>query len=540
VRSTTISSATGKTGGVTLVGASVMFPAADATIAQVSIDRSLASQAPIADEALQIGNAYPNHEYWTYQAVALDPSCGSLTWTYRNTIPGVTVTLNPTKTSLTGSTTVSFSTIPDTTKPSVFNQTVGAKCTNPNAHGVLPGPTSLTVAAVKLDIALVPQDNHAGTIESGKTFNPVAGQFIEVDASPAPTVTLRQATWTIPGDTVKTYVQTKAKASFATLGKSDLAQQKLEFYWIHGSAGKALALSVRGVFPVLFSHCLPGACNGTEAYWGLANAKSSADILAPTVVSITSNTGSVATDAKAGQLACMIGQHFGYVNMPGCTLPGAVPGIHWKMTAKAPPGAAGELDGTQLINRSDSVTAIKGVSPVPTPYPGTGGTKELDTCIHYGNDANMHVPIASGATGTYASDDSPGFPLQAAWKTFTAADTFVNYFVFKPTDLAGTPASRLNIWVPLGYLNWNWSGNSTNAATAVTPADQFMEYPSPARAPSWLVRTVAPPKPPPASRWGLTSSAHATNPTGVGTPTAPLPTWNALYSPAVEPCPPGG
>lgn len=461
---------------------------------------------PLADEALQIGVAYPNRESWQIDSSnPVDPSCGMLDWAYTNAIPGVTVTLNPTTTSLTGSTSVSFTTIPVGTAVNVWSQTITPTCTDPSATGTLPTATTYTIATVVLDIAQVPQVPAAPTAITNTTATPVVGQFIELQASPQPAVTFVKVKWeAIPGDTVKTYTQTKEKAEFTMLGGSDLSKPAIDFFWIHGSAGTPGALKVAAVFPVFNSHCTH-ACTGKEDYWGQTNAAAMANVLAPTAVEITSKTGEI-WFGRDPSFDCHLALHFGYPNIVSdCPKHGALPGTTWTMKATAPSGGAGELDGTQLIDVADSIDPVPSASPIPTAYPGTTGFA-LDGCIHYGNYNNRHEPIAAGAPATYTQEDTPTLAMMRSWKTLTATEKFTLSFVYKPADQAGAPAGRTNIWVPLGHLPWNWSGTGEVSN----------------------------------GRARLTASAHPTDPPGV-VGNDPLPTWTSAYKPApAEACPPGG
>jgi hypothetical protein len=463
-------------------------------------------QSPIADEALQVGHAYPNHEHWSYSGI--DSSCGELDWSYENKIPGATVTVDPQTSALDGTVTVAYAQIPDDTPIGVYENTITATCSNAKATGRLPGPTPYTIATVSLDIATVPQDSGDGTNVTNKTFTTFVGKFTELDASPEPEVTLLQNTWKLPGDTVKTYTQTKTKASYAMLDAGDLAQQQLNFYWIHDTAGKALPLPLSVVFPVFNSHCAPDGCSGSEAFWGLADAEASVQVDAPTVTAMTSTTYGVAVDAKDGRFGCVAALNFGFQNAPGhdCDPPGSLPGISWRMSARVPIGGDGDLDATQFIRRADSVAALAGAHAVPTAYPGTNGTYELDGCLREGNTTSVHQPIASGGAATYEGSDSPGFILHPQWSTLDAEDSYITDFVYKPTDERGTEPDRLNIWVPLGSLRWAWQGVATQTAPV----------------------------------WHLKSSNHTVNPEGTYASPEPLPTWNAFYAADPRTCPPGG
>jgi hypothetical protein len=467
-------------------------------------------ETPIAEEALQEGKAYPNRESWSYSD--LDPSCGTLSWSYDNSIPGVTVTLNPTETPLDGSTEVSFSQVPTGTPTVAYNQTVTGTCTGDDPTGTLPVPTAYTIAAVTLDVGRIAQVPADPTIETDKTFEPVVGQFIELKAVDGPDVKLRSQVWkTIPGTIVASYTQTTMLASPTPFDPANLKKQTLDFYWIQGSAGTALPLRVDAVFPVLAVHCNPSKCTGMEDEWGAADAESKANVVAPTNVTLTAQSGQVLV-GKDKALSCNVALHFGFAEPSLC--PGVkanpAPGMQWVFDATAPAGGGGDLDATQLIQRKDSRTPLAGGGSNPAPPPGTNGKLLLDECIHYGTQRNGHEPVAAGEDGSWSNSDSPDLELSPGWETLSDTDTFSMYFVYKPSDKGVSPgSSRANIWVPLGLLHWNWEGVATNSGK------------------------------PNAAKWRLTSSSYSHNPSGTAGP-LPLPTWTGLFHTADTECPPGG
>jgi hypothetical protein len=466
-------------------------------------------ETEIAEEALQVGHAYPNRESWGYSD--LDPSCGSLTWTYNNAIPGVTVTMDPTATSLDGSSEVSFSMIPPGTPTGVYHETVTAACTATDPTGTVPGSTDYTIAVVTMDVGLIPQIPAAPTIESNMTFSPVVGQFIELKAVAAPDVTLRKNVWKpIPGNIIGSYTETTAMASPKPFDAADLKKQVIDFYWIQDTKGSPVDIRVDAVFPVKAIHC-GATCTGAEDEWGATDAESKANVVAPTGVSLTSQTGQVLVGLDPS-LGCIPSLHFGFYGTDTCpSTPSGPNGIRWTFRATAPKGGAGDLDATQLIQRTDARTALPGAGSNPSPPVGTRGQPALDQCLRYGTDQDTHQPIGDSASATYTSADSPDLPLSPEWKTLTDTDEFSLYFVYKPADESGLSqaSSRQNIWIPLGLLHWNWEGAATNKGTRAN------------------------------TNWKLSSSSYAHNPSGVAGYT-PLPTWLGFFNAVKTTCPPGG
>ena len=466
-------------------------------------------ETPIAEEALQTGHEYPHRESWGYSNI--DPSCGSIKWSYDNKIPGVDVTMNPKETGLDGRSEVSFSKIPDDAETDVYNETVTGTCTGSDPSGTLPGPTEYTIAVVSMDVGLVPQIPAMPTIESDMTFNPVVGQFIELTAVADPKVTLRKIVWKpIGGNIIRSYTETTSMASPKPFDPDDLKKQTIDFYWIQDTKDSPADISVYAVFPVKAIHC-GSTCTGSEDEWGATNAQSTADVGAPTGVSLSSKTGKVLVGLDPS-VGCIPALHFGFYGTEKCpSTPTGPTGIRWTFRATAPKDGAGDLDATQLIERDDSRTALPGQGPNPTPPIGTHGQSQLDQCLRYGNDQDKHEPIGESLSATYTSADSPDLPLSPDWKTLEDTDTFSLYFVYKKSDEAGlSPASpRQNIWIPLGLLHWKWAGTATNKGTRSS------------------------------TNWKLTTSSSSHNPSGVAGYT-PLPTWSGLFNAVKTECPPGG
>ena len=102
--------------------------------------------------------------------------------------------------------------------------------------------------------------------------------------------------------------------------------------------------------------------------------------------SLSSQTGKVLVGADPS-VGCIPALHFGFDEThtrPG--EPTGPNGIRWTFRATAPKGGAGDLDATQLIERTDERTALPGPGPNPAPPIGTHGQSLLDQCLHYGND----------------------------------------------------------------------------------------------------------------------------------------------------------
>jgi len=97
--------------------------------------RRLTGGGTVGDVAALDGNPF-GPIGWSYSGANLDPSCGSLTWTYTTSVPGATVTWNPNPpaTSLTGTEDVTLNVQPKTAVGQ-YPDTIAGHCTNPNGLG---------------------------------------------------------------------------------------------------------------------------------------------------------------------------------------------------------------------------------------------------------------------------------------------------------------------------------------------------------------------------------------------------------------------
>ena len=305
-------------------------------------------------------------------------------------------------------------------------------------------------------------DRKTGVVVSGTTSHTkIVGQKIEllVRTKP-PGHVLTNIRWTVAAETVKTYTQSTAAGTRTDLAFADLNGVNLDFYWI-SKGNKAVQVTAD----------VDGATQSSSVTY---------NVLAPTAVSMTSVTGAVAV-SNPGFPGAGLELHFGT---------NATPGISWTLTATAPAGGVGQIAGTQLINitrtRDPNVGARQTLS--------SGGAYVLDDGIPTsGPYANLTVAIASGATATWNTDDSPGSPLSSGFKKATASDQFRIYFMYRPDGAD-------SIWVTLKRLDWNWGGETT--------------------------RVLAPPG---GNTWNPpTGVANSTNPSG--TDTTELPTWTANFT----------
>lgn len=301
---------------------------------------------------------------------------------------------------------------------------------------------------------------------------------------------------------MKSYSQTPSKAAETRLTTTDYQQQSLSFFWYiaHNNASIPEVTNLAATFPTNW--------NG----FGRVSVQANFSVWSPTVTLSAPTLGSVNVQDLPPN--CVISLGFGFAD-PAGPCGGTPPGISWNFSATSPANAVGgQLDATQLIDIGNSDTPMSGFSSPPTPYPNTSGTYDLDTCLRYGNKQGQHTALAGGSSALWNSDDSPSFPLQTGWHSFSATDRFRIYAVFMPDNLPSTPSQNSNIWVALGLMQWKWSG----VATFPTPSPSGKPTPNPI--------------------WRKSSGAGSV--TSVANTPQPLPVWNALAPTAPQPCPPGG
>jgi hypothetical protein len=135
-------------------------------------------------------------------------------------------------------------------------------------------------------------------------------------------------------------------------------------------------------------------------------------------------------------------------------------GITFLFTATAPPGGAGHIGGTQTVQ--SQVT----FAPDSAGYDhGTGGLTKLDTCTFYSAVSS----VAASAEATWPLSSPLGDRPQVVIGTASVSpltdvriqDYFNTYLMYRPT----ITSSRKAIWVPLGYVGWQWASRAFRSNT---------------------------------------------------------------------------
>ena len=141
-------------------------------------------------------------------------------------------------------------------------------------------------------------------------------------------------------------------------------------------------------------------------------------------------------------------------------------GIDTAFTATAPNAIPGYAGGGYFAASQILVSS----TPAPGPTPPVA-----DGCAIFSANGspqpNPVVKIGAGANVNWSALDAPAqFTLPAPGQAFTYGDSFVDYFIYRPTG-------KQAIWVALGTLSWGWGATITNnsgtyALTNVTNSNQ--------------------------------------------------------------------
>ncbi len=325
-----------------------------------------------------------------------------------------------------------------TTPPAAAGGKDPAVCTTADCKPVTPMPV--------LEIV----DRRTGTVVSGTTQTVIVGQKMKLHVRTRPTESMSDIQWIVPGERVKDYSPSEHTAKPIPLDAGDLQDANLDFNWIAGGTETVqVAATVRG---------------------SRLAAQVTHHVLAPTAVSMTSQTGDVGVGATgiAGDppMNLYYGTH-------------AKVGIRWVCKATAPAGGDGEIAATQLVNDIRKRTYNAGNSESRI-----SGEFMLDSTVPY----DPAVPITAGASATWSSNDNPSSPLTSDFAKKSANPSYRTYFMYKPD---GTDS----IWVTLMKLEWHWAGETTRVGAPADPGNNWtpVSGASSDRNPSGAASTELPP-----------------------------------------------
>ena len=315
---------------------------------------------------------------------------------------------------------------------------------------VAPPPSSLQIK------------DQTGTTVSDTTQTKIVGQRIDLNVSSTSGGQLSNIQWHLTGNAIKDYIHGDASEKKAAqpidLSPAELNDAEIPFYWIQGGEQTAtVSAEVNGE-----------PRQATVIY----------NVLAPTMISMQSLTGKVDIYDFSDERQLLFG------SIPKNK--DRTAGIKWTFRAIAPVGGNGEIDAVQLINWLHINTCNNG----KTPTSSSRGAFVLDTLpIDPDPLYGPSVPIAGGPPGQeWNGHDSPGVLLTPDLSKAFAHDNFETFFMYKPQGLD-------SIWVTIGQLDWNWTGNADRRGA------------------------------PKNNNWKLTGDGHSTDPVGVADNV--LPSWAA-------------
>lgn len=263
---------------------------------------------------------------------------------------------------------------------------------------------------------------------------PIVGQRIKLAVVCDPAAALAGCSWTINGEHVKNYSATEKQGKVELPTADDLANGKIEFYWIAaGQVSVSVALKADGK-----------PCTSSV----------SAKVRGPTRVSMTSKTSIMHVTKIRNELG-RLSPHLTFGGVRG------VPGILWTCTAKVP--VDGELACTQLI-RIKRWTDYSDDSSVLI---HSSGAWVLDEVVHYDinpddpeDDSLKTIRVKAGAKASTEHEDSPARPLGRQDPRIVPQTDAVGYDEVFRIFFMFRPAGPDCIWVTLATMDWGCEGEA--------------------------------------------------------------------------------
>jgi hypothetical protein len=309
-------------------------------------------------------------------------------------------------------------------------------------------------------------DASTGKVVSGAPTT-VVGKKMKLLARSCPAGgSLTNLGWEIDQETVKSYTVSEMKAVRVDLGRADLRSTEVSFYWISpGTKTVTVSASVNGG---------PSA-SATVAF----------DVLAPTGVSLTSNTHSVLLEKILDPPTPYLYEGTNDRPMPK--------GVEWTLKATTPGGVGGYYGMFVLINIANLLQAPDRLVRANSKGRYVCAGEVPFSAVGY---PRTRMAIA-GMSTTMGGEILRGQNLTADYDAVTVIEHLRLFFMFNPAafmsdprdDLpaekeppdgtpvqyrktqAGKPAAQQSddtIWVALGRLDWWWSAGATRSGTPGT------------------------------------------------------------------------
>ncbi len=183
-------------------------------------------------------------------------------------------------------------------------------------------------------------------------------------------------------------------------------------------------------------------------------------VVAPTVNPSTDLTTKTYACPANPTVPCQNGNVIGQAGANNVIQFGNLPGvgIRWNYGATPPVNGAGLTAMVQTLDLVLSEERILGGGAVAIVTGGTCGATELDDSSPYWVTPPPLVAASAGTRTLLSQTDSPSEELPDADLQVTVADTFVDYFLYRPNDAS---ANSPSVWVTLGKLGWTWSASAS-------------------------------------------------------------------------------
>jgi hypothetical protein len=239
--------------------------------------------------------------------------------------------------------------------------------------------------------------------------------------------------WSAPANAVKSY-DFGANTTNAPTPLTALSSPQLRFYWQKGNNSSANKFNVQQelILSDMMETAVPlvGVAYLVNTPGGIS-------------VGATYSVTQVGKYNPAGSTAVSSGTALNYPSSAGieldfkATAPSAIPGY----------AGGGDFAASQVILSSHDTTST---------LPAADGCALYTVDTSGGNGTGRNLFASGGQSVKYNAIDAPAeFGLPASGKEITYGDSFIDYFVYRPS---GTNA----IWVSLGSLSWAWGATVTN------------------------------------------------------------------------------
>ena len=111
------------------------------------------------------------------------------------------------------------------------------------------------------------KDSTGATLNRNQLQGTVIGRQVSLTASILPAgVQVTSHQWTIPGNRIKSYTQTRESAEKADILPADLQQQTVSCYWLEGASAHIVGYAAQVQGPT-GPQCQPGTNHAGQLHW---------------------------------------------------------------------------------------------------------------------------------------------------------------------------------------------------------------------------------------------------------------------------------